>query len=135
MACPTGNGDHMLNRERGFTLIELLVVMSIIALLLTIALPRYFGSLDKARDVALKENLQVIRVTLDRFYADKGRYPQALDELVQTHYLRAVPIDPVTESSVSWILVPAADPLMGEVADVKSGAQGASREGRAYADY
>ena len=73
--------------RRGFTLIELLVVMAIVALLLSIALPRYFGSLDRSREVALKENLQVLRVTLDRFHADKGRYPDTLDELVEHKYL------------------------------------------------
>ena len=45
----------------GFTLIELLTVLAIIAVLLTLALPRYFGSVDKSKDVVLKENLQQMR--------------------------------------------------------------------------
>ena len=97
----------------GFTLIEMLVVMAIIALLLTLASPRYFGALEKSKDVALAENLKVLRVTLDRFYADKGRYPETLEELVEQKYLRSVPVDPVTESDRSWILVPSQEAECG----------------------
>lgn len=118
--------------RRGFTLIEMLVVMAIVALLLTIALPRYFGSLEKAKDVALQENLQVLRVTLDKFYADKGRYPDTLEELVEHKYLRAVPVDPVTETSHSWIQIPTRDGEAKGIADVKSGATGQTRDGRRY---
>ncbi len=119
-------------RRRGFTLIELLVVMAIIALLLTIGLPRYFGSIDKSKDMALRENLKILRMNLDRFYADKGRFPNALSELVEQKYLRAVPLDPITESSTSWILVAPADGDGDGVADVKSGAPGADKQGHPY---
>ncbi|MET0207520.1 MAG: prepilin-type N-terminal cleavage/methylation domain-containing protein [Burkholderiaceae bacterium] len=119
-------------RLSGFTLIELLVVMAIIALLLTIATPRYFSSVDKSKDVALAENLQVLRVTLDRFYADKGRYPDTLDELVEHKYLRSVPVDPVTGSARSWVLLPSQDPGIAGIHDVKSGASGQALDGRAY---
>lgn len=116
----------------GFTLVELLVVMAIVALLLTIAAPRYFGSLDKSKDVALAENLKVLRITLDRFYADKGRYPDTLTELVDQKYLRQVPTDPVTGTDTSWVLVPPKDGAQGAIADVKSGATGSSHDGRGY---
>ena len=118
--------------RRGFTLIEKLVVMAIVALLLAIALPRYFGSLDKSKDVVLKENLQVLRTTLDKYYADKGRYPETLQDLVDQKYLRAVPTDPVTESDRSWILVPPKDSEQTGIADVKSGATGAAHDGKPY---
>ena len=116
----------------GFTLIELLVVMSIIALLLTIAVPRYFGSLNRSREVALMENLQVLRTTLDKFHADKGRYPETLDELVEQRYLRAVPLDPVTETDATWVLVAPRETSATGVADVRSGASGQTRDGRRY---
>ncbi|WP_431112939.1 type II secretion system protein [Variovorax paradoxus] len=116
----------------GFTLIELLVVLSIVALLLSIAAPRYFGSIDKSKDQALQENLRVVRISLDRFYADKGRWPKTLEELVEQHYLHAVPVDPVTESRSSWILLPPKNKEETGIADVKSGAPGASKNGRAY---
>lgn len=122
----------MRRLRSGFTLIEVLIVMAIVALLLTIALPRYFGSLDKSKDVALQENLKVLRVTLDYFYADKGRYPDTLDELVEQKYLRAVPVDPITESARTWILIPGNEADTQGIADLRSGAPGLANDGRAY---
>ena len=121
--------------RRGFTLIEMLVVLSIVALLLTLATPRYFGSLEKSREVALKENLRVMRVTIDKFYGDKGRYSDALQELVEAGYLREVPMDPVTESVSSWVAVPPKQSDQQGVADVRSGAPGQSRDGTAFASF
>lgn len=119
-------------RCRGFTLIELLVVMAIVATLLTIAVPRYFGSLAHSREVALKENLKVLRLSLDKFAGDKGRFPVSLDELVVEKYLRAVPLDPVTESALTWVpVIDSAGEGRG-IVDVKSGAQGLSKDGVAY---
>ncbi|MDD2742182.1 MAG: prepilin-type N-terminal cleavage/methylation domain-containing protein [Rhodocyclaceae bacterium] len=125
----------MLARKCGFTLIEMLVVMAIVALLLTIALPRYFGSLDKTKDVALEENLKVLRITLDKFYADKGRNPETLEELVEHKYLRVVPLDPITESVATWVLVQSRDVNVKGIVDVKSGATGIGKNGRAYATF
>lgn len=125
----------MRARGRGFTLIEMLVVMAIVALLLTIAVPRYFGAIEKSRDVILRENLQVLRSTLDKFYADKGFYPENLDELVVNGYLRAVPLDPVTESKNTWILIPSADGDIKGIANVKSGAVGQSKDGLGYESF
>ncbi|MCL2658733.1 MAG: type II secretion system GspH family protein [Betaproteobacteria bacterium] len=119
---------------RGFTLIELVVVMAIVALLISIALPRYFGALDKSKEVALQENLRVLRVTLDKYYADKGHYPETLDELVSQKYLRAVPVDPMTESNQTWVPVPLdnGDADAKGIADVRSGAHGSTHDGKAY---
>jgi prepilin-type N-terminal cleavage/methylation domain-containing protein len=128
-------GLSMRSRPAGFTLIELLVVMAIVAVLLTIAVPRYFGSLGRSRDVALQENLKVLRVTLDKFAGDKGHFPDTLEDLVTHKYLRAVPVDPITESAQTWILIPAADGDTHGIADVKSGAPGVSAEGLAYAAF
>ena len=119
-------------KQRGFTLIEMLVVMAIVALLLTVALPRYWGSLEKAKEVALKENLQVLRTGIDKYYADKGRYPETLDALVESKYFRSVPLDPVTESAATWILVPSQETDKPGVGDVKSGAHGTTRDGVPY---
>jgi prepilin-type N-terminal cleavage/methylation domain-containing protein len=124
------------NTHSGFTLIEILIVMAIVALLLTIALPRYFGALERSKEVALQENLKVMRLSLDRFYVDKGRYPQTLEELVAQKYLRAVPIDPITESVNTWVLVPSRDEGEEEgIADVKSGAPGTNGDGRSYGEF
>jgi len=118
-----------------FTLIELLVVMAVIATLLTLAVPRYFASLEKSREAVLQANLSLLRQTLDKYYGDKGKYPDVLDELVASKYLRSVPADPITESTLTWIIVPPPLPEMGGVYDVKSGAQGTARDGSAYLDW
>jgi prepilin-type N-terminal cleavage/methylation domain-containing protein len=126
---------RLFSKAQGFTLIEMLIVMAIVALLLTIAVPHYFGSLDKAKDIVLQENLNLLRLTLDKFYADKGNFPDTLEELVEQKYLRAVPLDPITESAHSWILIPARNSNIKGVADVRSGAPGASSNGRLYESF
>ena len=122
---------HERNKS-GFTLIELLVVLAVIATLLTIALPRYFSSLERSREAVLQQNLALLRESIDKYHADKGKYPAALDELVNARYLRSVPLDPVTESNETWISVPPSEPEMGGVYDVRSGAEGVARDGREY---
>ena len=134
------------DRRRGFTLIELLVVMAIIATLLSIVAPRYFTHLDRAREAALRETLVVVRDAIDKFHGDTGRYPESLEELVSRRYLRTLPIDPVSESSETWILLPPpaeraeptdpADPADTQAAsgvwDIRSGAGG---EAQPYAQW
>ena len=117
--------------RRGFTLIELLVVMAIIATLLSIATPRYFTLLERAREAALRETLFVVRDAIDKFHADSGRYPAELDELVTRRYLRKFPVDPVSDSADGWSLVPAPGETAG-VSDLKSGAGG---EDKPYAQW
>jgi len=127
-ACPA-------DRRRGFTLIELLVVMSIIALLLAIAVPRYMSRLKNSRETVLQQTLAVTRDALDKFYADSGKYPDTLDRLVSAKYLRNLPFDPITESTTTWILVPPEDPEKGVVYDLHSGADGKGRDGRPYREW
>ncbi len=105
-------------RIRGFTLIEMLVVMTIIALLLTLAVPRYFHSLDYGRANVQKQNVATIRDAIDKFYGDLGRYPDTLDELVSKRYLRHVPVDPVSETS-NWVVIAPEDTTLGNVFDVQ----------------
>ena len=119
----------MIQKPKGFTLVELLVVLAIISLLLTIALPRYFSSVDKSREIALKENLKVLRSGIDKYYADKGEYPAALADLVNHHYFRKIPLDPVTESASTWQLLPSADAEKPRVADIRPGAKGKTPDG------
>ncbi len=120
------------SRKAGFTLIELLVVMAIIALLLSLAAPRYFGGVDKAKETVLRENLHQMRDALDKYYGDHARYPDALDDLVAKKYLRSIPADPVTDSNKSWVVMPPADPQKGGVFDIKSGASGHGKDGTPY---
>lgn len=118
--------------RNGFTLIELLVAFAIIALMLSLALPRYFGGLTSAEEAVLKGNLALLRDAIDKHYADTGRYPGSLDELITKKYLRRVPMDPITRSETTWVVVPPAGGAQGAVYDVKSGAQGPSRDGKPY---
>lgn len=121
---------------QGFTLIELLVVLSIIALLLTLAVPRYFNSIDVSKEAVLRENLHLVRETIDKFYADKGRYPESLDELVSEKYLRSLPYDPITGSSSTWQLIaPDSAGVEGRIYNLKSGAAGAARDGQPFAEW
>jgi general secretion pathway protein G len=121
--------------RKGFTLIELLVALAVVALLLSIAVPRYFGGLSRAEEAVLKENLMLMRDAIDKHYADTGRYPAALEELAAKKYLRAIPPDPITQSASSWVQVPPADASRRGVFDVRSGAQGTGSDGRPYAQW
>ena len=122
-------------KKTGFTLIELLVVLGIVALMLTLAVPRYFPSIDKSKEVVLADNLRNVRAVIDQYYGDTGRYPDTLDQLVEKKYLRALPVDPLTESSASWIIVAPDDGSKGGVYNIKSGAPGNDRSGKPYAEW
>ncbi|WP_116136998.1 type II secretion system protein [Trinickia diaoshuihuensis] len=119
-------------KRRGFTLIELLLVLSIIALMLTIALPQYFHSIDASKEKILAENLHATRDAIDRFYGDLGRYPDSLQELVDRHYLRTLPFDPVADNATSWQIIAPQEQFSGNVYDLKSGAQGSTLDGRPF---
>jgi len=119
----------------GFTLIEMMVVMAIIAMLLTLVTPKYFGHVDHAKEVALRQNLASMRDALDKFYSDTGKYPASLDELVERRYLRKVPVDPLTELSDTWQIAAPVDPALGGVYDVHSGAPGNGADGTLYSEW
>jgi general secretion pathway protein G len=118
----------------GFTLIELLVVLAIVAMLLTVAVPRYFQSVETAKQTVLVDNLRQTRDILDKYYADAGRYPDTLDELVEKSYLKALPFDPVTGSATTWVIVAPREGVKGKVFNLRSGASGSNRFGQAFSD-
>lgn len=127
--------DHRLPRTaRGFTLIELLIVLSIIALMLTLSLPRYLHSVDTAKEVLLRDTLRMTRTAIQQFYGDVGRYPESLEELVARRYLSSLPMDPITESSTTWQIAPPGAEYKGRVFDLKSGAAGTTRDGRGFGE-
>ncbi|HEX9395311.1 MAG TPA: prepilin-type N-terminal cleavage/methylation domain-containing protein [Burkholderiales bacterium] len=122
-------------KRAGFTLIELMVVLAIIATLLTIAAPRYLGSLDRSKEAVLKEDLFQVRDAIAKYHGDKGRYPESLETLAAERYLRKVPVDPLTDSSLTWLTVAPVEPEQSGVYDLRSGAPGRASDGTAYADW
>lgn len=121
--------------RRGFTLIELLVVLGIVALLLTLAVPRFFPSVDRSKETILANNLRNTREVIDRYFEDNGRYPDSLDQLVEKHYIAALPYDPITESNATWVVVPPEDVSKGGVYTIKSGAPGNDRSGKPFSEW
>jgi general secretion pathway protein G len=128
--------------KKGFTLIEMLIVVSMIGILVVILIPQYKYSVLRAKEAVLKENLFQIRDAINKFYADKKKYPAGLDDLVSSRYLREVPYDPIGRSRQWHALM--AEPLEGEefdaealqgVIDVKSLSQATALDGSLYSDW
>jgi general secretion pathway protein G len=128
-----GTVRHM--RRLGFTLIELIIVLAIVATLLSIAVPRYYSSIDRSKEAVLKENLYQMRDAIGKYHADKGKYPESLAALASDKYLRKLPLDPVTDSDSTWIVVPPEDPQKGGVFDVRSGAPGKALDGTEFSTW
>jgi general secretion pathway protein G len=121
--------------KRGFTLIELLVVMTIIGVLLTIAVPRYFRTVERSKETVLKHDLSVLRESIDKHYADIGQYPETLLVLAEKHYIRKVPVDPFTKSAETWVVVPSEDPDHPGVRDVRSGSPESGFDGTPFVSW
>ena len=126
---------HVLKRLTGFTLVELLVVLSILALLLSLAVPRYFYGVQRAKEQALKQQLATTRKALDEFFADQGQYPETLQELVDKHYLDKLPWDAIAERNDVWTISPPELPLVGGVYTLHSSATGQAADGSLYTEW
>jgi len=138
---PNGRRDGTAKRrQRGFTLIELLVVCAIIGILSAVAVANYRRSIVKAKEAVLQQDLYTMRTLINQYFADKGKYPADLTALVADHYLQVIPKDPFTDNSESWQTEQAEmndTDITTEpgIANVKSGAEGTSLDGRSYSDF
>jgi general secretion pathway protein G len=132
--------SRIRKRDAGFTLMELMIVMAIIGVLVVVAVPSYIGALRHAREAVLKEDLQVLRAAIDSYTMDKQKAPMALDDLVQEGYLRAVPEDPMTRSTTTWVTdssdaMHSLDQTDPGIDDVHSGSQDMGSDGQAYSTW
>lgn len=125
--------------KKGFTLIELVIVFTLIGILVGLGLPQYKNAIRKAKETTLKENLYIIRMILNQYYTDKKKYPLLLQELIDERYLKTMPIDPITQSSETWVEIQeelTEDDLLNGVipgvADVVSGSNLQALDGTYY---
>ena len=125
------------NTRGGYSLVELMIVVAIIGILVALAVPSFQHSAVKAREAALKQNLQTIRTVLDQHYADKGVYPPSLETLVEAGYLRQVPVDPFTGTAEAWVIEFEQNPDEGVsgVFDIHSGSDAVSTNGTPYNEW
>jgi len=139
--CPRGRAT-----QAGFTLLELIIVVAIIGILATIAMPKLMHTPDRAKEAVLRTDLRTFRDVIDQYYADKGKYPESLDALVEDDYLRTLPVDPMTKSADTWVTVleePKLDapPVESEeeaqpgIMDVHSGSEQTGSDGRPYSEW
>jgi general secretion pathway protein G len=121
--------------DRGFTLLELMIVLAIMGVLITIAQPSLKQSIVRAREAVLRDDLYQIRDALDQYYADNGKYPGQITDLINQSekaksYLRGIPKDPFT-GTADWITV-ALESDEGGVFDVHSASELIGSDGTAY---
>ncbi len=126
--------------QRGFTLIELMVVISIIVILMSVAIPRYQASILRARETVLRDDLYTLRSVIDQYTLDKQKAPQSLQDLVDSGYLKQLPIDPFTNTRDSWVPVTddsimSPDQSQPGIIDVHSSSEQKSSEGTAYSTW
>lgn len=131
---------RLVKNRRGFTLIELMIVMSIVGILAAIAVPNYKWGIIKAKEAVLRETLYSFRTTIDQFYADQGKYPDSLQDMVDKKYLRDLPKDPFTSTKDSWVILPPeptteGGEVKGAVYDVKSGSNLIGTNGVPYNEW
>jgi general secretion pathway protein G len=132
-----GPGDR--KRSGGFTLLELMIVMSIMAILMSIAIPVYNQSIVQARESVLRANLSTLRNVISQYTLDKQKAPQGLDDLVTAGYLRQIPIDPMTHEA-NWEVVQedvmmAVDQQNPGITDVHSASSATASDGTAYSSW
>lgn len=88
--------------KKAFTLVELIMVLVIIGLLASIIIPKFAEQSDAAKIAETKANLEKLRLAIELFYSNNGRYPGMLNgsweghpqfesDLVNGKYLSKIP--------------------------------------------
>ena len=146
MESPTQNGKPVnrparpaMRRRRGFTFVELMVVITIIVILISMAIPIYNRSIIRAKESVLANNLFTLRTVIDQYSYDKGKAPQALQDLVSEGYLQKLPVDPMTGNNQSWktVMEDASQSVSQSepgIFDVHSGSDKVGLDGVAYSE-
>ena len=90
--------------EVGFTLLELMAVMAILIVLIAIGAGHYSQSIVRAREAALRQDLDEMNQAIQEYTRDKQAAPTSLNDLVQAHpgYLGRIPDDPITGKN-DWV--------------------------------
>jgi general secretion pathway protein G len=132
--------SRIRKQSAGFTLMELMIVMAIIGILMLVAVPRFTSAIKMAKESVLKEDLHVMRAAIDSYTMDKQKAPQSLEELITDGYLKAVPVDPFTQSKDTWVTdsngaLYSVDQTESGIDDVHSGSQEQSTGGQAYSTW
>jgi len=109
--------------------------MSIIGTLLALAVPRYFRTVERARETVLRHDLSIMRESIDKYFSDLNQYPDTLQALADKHYVRAIPVDPFTKAADTWVLVQSDDPDHTGIRDVHSGSEANAADGTAFASW
>jgi general secretion pathway protein G len=135
-----GKAEYKVHKPQGFTLIELLIVMTIIGILASIAVPSYQRSVIKAREATLLEDLFQMRSAIDAYFADNAKYPDNLEDLVSSKYLRVIPRDPFTGETDTWVTISPEPSENGElpqgsIFDIKSGSEMVGSNGIPYNEW
>jgi general secretion pathway protein G len=130
-----------IGRDSGFTLVELIIVVAIIGILVTVAMPVYKDSVQRSREATLREDLYILRDSIDQYYTDNGAYPESLQTLVEKNYIKGIPVDPLTKSAETWTTEQAEsddsatpDTPTG-IKNVKSGATGNGLDGTPFSEW
>src|ERR1044071_7963047 len=76
-----------------------MIAMFIMIILISVAVPTYERSVRHAKEQVLRENLWQMRRQIDQYYADKGKLPKSIDDLVAAKYLHEKPVDPISDST------------------------------------